>query len=121
MCFRGVKNSRRLFTRDLGTYVAAWSDWLQKHGSAAEKGSIFICPQGPAWLEERIARALVGTEYEEHRCHCWCRGGAAQLKWMGVPIDVGQLWGRYGSRRVAAEYMPPRPPDFIFTRECAPG
>ena len=26
MCFRRVKNSRRLSTRDLGTYAAAWSD-----------------------------------------------------------------------------------------------
>ena len=41
MCFRGVRNSRRLFTRDLGTYAAAGSDWLKKHATR-EKGSIFI-------------------------------------------------------------------------------
>ena len=70
-----------------------------------------MCPQGPSWLEERIARALAGTEYEEHGWHCWCRGGTALLKWMGVPIDIGQWWGRWGSRRVAADYTPP-PPDF---------
>ena len=33
MCFRGVKNSQRLFTRDLRTYAAAWSEWLKKHRS----------------------------------------------------------------------------------------
>ena len=70
-----------------------------------------------AWLEERIARALVGTKYEEHQWHWWRTGGAALLKWMGVPIDVDQLWGRWGSRRVATDYMAPLP-DFIFTREC---
>ena len=33
ICFRGVKTSRRLFTRDLGTYAAAWSDGVKKYGS----------------------------------------------------------------------------------------
>ena len=70
MCFRGFQNSRRLFTIDLGTYPAAWSEWLKKHGPTGEKRCIFICPQGLAWLEERIVRALAGTEYEEHRWHC---------------------------------------------------
>ena len=37
---------------------------------------------------------------------------------MGLPIDVGQWWGHWGSRRTTAEYMP-RPPNFIFTHECA--
>ena len=59
MCFWGVKNSRTLFARDLGTYAAAWSDWLKKHGSTGEKGPIFMCPKGPAWLEERIERDRV--------------------------------------------------------------
>ena len=117
MCFQGVKNSRCPFTRDLGAYASAWSDWLKRHGSTDEKGPIFLCPQGPAWLEERIARALVGTEYEEPRWHCWRRGGAALLKWMGVPIAVGQWWDRW-ARRVAADYIAPAP-DFIFTQECS--
>ena len=90
MCFRCAKNSPRLFTRDLATYAATWSNRLNKHRLTGEKGSIFICPYGPAWLEERIARALAGTEYEEHWWHCWRRGGVRLLKWMGVPIDVGQ-------------------------------
>ena len=34
-------------------------------------------------------------------------GGALLLKWLGVPIDdIGQCWGRWGSKCVAAVYMP---------------
>ena len=33
ICFMGVKTSRRLFTTDFGTYAAAWSDGVKKHGS----------------------------------------------------------------------------------------
>ena len=79
---------------------------LKKQRLTSEKESTFICPQGPASLEERIALVLAGTEYKEHRWHRWRRGGVALLKWMGVPIDVGQWWGKWGSRRVVAEYMP---------------
>ena len=61
-------------------------------------------------MKERNTRALVGTPYEEHPQHCWRKGGAAVHKWVGLPLDVGQLWGRWGSRRVAVDYVPPPPP-----------
>ena len=109
MCFRGVKNSRRLFTRDLGTYAAPWFNWLKKHGSTGEKGSIFMCPQGPAWPEERIARALMGTKYEDHGWHCCCRGGTAVLKWMGYPSMSASGGGARGPA-VLRRNTPPPPP-----------
>ena len=35
-----------------------------------------------------------------------------------MPINDGQWWGRWGSHRIAAEYMA-HTPNFVLTRECS--
>ena len=111
-----------LFTRDLGAYASAWSDWLKRHGSTGVKGYIFLCPQGPAWLEEHIAKSLAGTEYgawmallaQGRSCPAQVDGGAHRC-----PAVVGQVGVSPHRGGMHPHPPPPRRRQFSSSRESA--
>ena len=39
--------------------------------------------------------------------HCWKRGGAALQRYLALPAEILQWWGRWRSRRVAEDYAQP--------------
>ena len=70
------------------------------------------CYVGTAWLEELIVKALVGTDYEAHRWHCWRRDG-------GQPSSNGLLcrstWASGGDVGAPEEWRPSPPPPRQFS------
>ena len=117
MCFRGLKTIGRLCTKDLGPMHP-----LRRHGPrsmaprptrdpylCARKGQRGLRIDSPIPSQNRIMRVFFGGA---RAMAAW-----AFLKCMGLPIGLGQRWGRWGSRRVVAGYIAP-PPTSIFTRGC---
>lgn len=113
--FRSSKTSREIVHRQLGEYPRAWADWLVRYGTVSGILTGLLCAAGESCLQSELQRALAGTELEDHRWHCWRRGGAATLHLYGVPMEIIMWWGRWASRKVAADYCTP-PTDFVLSR-----
>ena len=105
--FRCNKNGDKVVQRELGPYSAKWARWLRDYGSTGRRRSPIMCPSGSPWLESFLEFGFRGTEYANHRWHCWKRGGAALQKYLALPAEIRQWWGRWKSRRVAEDYAQP--------------
>ena len=105
--FRCNKNGDKVVQRELGPYSAKWARWLRDYGSTGRRRSPIMCPSGAPWLESFLEYGFRGTEFANHRWHCWKRGGAALQKYLALPGKIRQWWGRWRSCRVAEDYAQP--------------
>ena len=105
--FRCNKNGDKVVQRELGPYSAKWARWLRDYGSTGRRRSPIMCPSGSPWLESFLEYGFRRTEYASHRWHCWKRGGGALQKYLALPAEIRQWWGRWRSRSVPKHYAQP--------------
>ena len=105
--FQCIKNGDKVVQRERGPYSAKWVWWLRDYGSMGGRRSPIMCPSGAPWLESFLEYRFRGTEFASHRWHCWKRRGTGVQKYLALPAEIRQWWGRWRSRRGAEDYAQP--------------